>query len=112
MFRNYLTYNFGLNFHRSCVIVDLPAIARERLLRSSESVVHHLARAIQTSDPKEELRQLCVALLCLRDCRETLLEYAIRSRDLEARQEVLQDRLERLCLKASAAEGGQLALFG
>jgi hypothetical protein len=112
MFRNYLSYQFALNFDQECRTLLMPPQARERLLRSSTQMVHHFAKSLHAKDVKEISRFLCVSLINLRDCREIIDEIGVISDSIEARFNVLHSRLEQLCLKAAEAEEGQLRMFG
>jgi hypothetical protein len=112
MFKHYLSYQFAIAFHRSCGLLELSPHLKNRLLQSAETMLHQFAQSIHTRDPKDELRFLCVTLICLRDCKETLDEASVKNEDLWASYEVLHGRLEKICLDASAAEGGQFRMFG
>ena len=117
MFRHYLTYSLALSFHRFCCSIEIPAQIpkekRDRLIRSSETLIHHFALAIHTPDRKEESRFLAVALICLRDCQETFDEWLIAPQhEIRAQFITLHGRLEQLVLKAAEAEGGQLRMLG
>jgi hypothetical protein len=121
MFKYYLTYQFAVGFHRACGSLPLEHVKKERLLRSAETLIHQFATAIRTTDPKDELKHLCVALICVRDCKEILDEAEIRSpnmglgnptREVISKYEVLHQRLEQICEKASECEGGQLRMLG
>jgi hypothetical protein len=112
MFKHYLSYQFAISFHRSCGALELSTHVKNRLLQSAETMLHQFAQSIHTTDAKDELKFLCVALICLRDCKEILDEAGVRDEDLRASFEVLHGRLEKICLDASAVEGGQLRMFG
>ena len=121
MFKHFLTYTLALAFHRSCCALDFPpgipeALAKrqkDRLLRSSETLIHHFARAVHTQDIKEESRFLAVALLSLRDCRESFDEAGIAvQHEVRAQYRTLHGRLEQLVEKAASTEGGQLRMLG
>lgn len=112
MFKYYLTYQFAVGFHRACGSLPLEHVKKERLLRSAETLIHQFATAIRTTDPKDELKHLCVALICVRDCKETLDEAGIQSQEVFSKYEVLHQRLEQICMKASECEGGQLRMLG
>src|SRR4051812_2546520 len=101
MFKYYLTYQFAVGFHRSCASLQLEHARKERLLRSAETMIHQFSNAIRTKDPKDELKFLCVTLICVRDCKETLDELEQIPHELLSRFEVLHQRLEQICLKAS-----------
>jgi hypothetical protein len=112
MFKYYLTYQFAVGFHRSCGTLSAEHAKKERLLRSAETMLHQFSTAIRTKDPKDELKFLCVALLCARDCKETLDELKDVPKDILSQYEVLHQRLEQICLKASESNGGQLRMLG
>lgn len=116
MFKNYLTYNFALSFHRSCCAMDVtteaPQSVKDRLLRSSETMIHHFSRAIYTRDNKEESKCLFVALVALKDCLEIMNENKLEVRDLRSQYQVLEARLEQLAEKACAVENGQMRMLG
>lgn len=114
MFKHYLSYNLALSFHRSCLAVGVaqPTI-KHRLMRSSEAMINHFAKSLYTRDGKEESKNFFVSLTCLRDCKDTLDEAKITwGKELDSQYSVLSARLEQLCLNASAAEKGQLRMFG
>jgi hypothetical protein len=116
MFKYYLTYQFAVGFHRSCGSLALEHAVKERLLRSAETMMLQFSTAIRATDPKDELKFLCVALLCARDCKEILDETLGKSssipKDILSQYEVLHQRLEQICLKASECEGGQFRMLG
>lgn len=112
MFKHYLSYQLVLSFEQSCRGLELAPQSSSELLASCRKTVVHFATAIQTTDAKERLKNLCVALLCLRDCREVLDREDVKAFDVRGRYEVIHSRLENLCLEASDAEGGQLQLIG
>jgi hypothetical protein len=121
MFKYYLSYQFAVGFHRACGSLPLEHAKKERLLRSAETMIHQFATAIRATDPKDELKHLCVALLCARDCKETLDEAGVTdqnvglgnlTREVFSKYEVLHQRLEQICMKASECEGGQLRMLG
>ena len=112
MFRNYLTYQFALNFDQECRSILAPSDVRERLNRSSTQMINSFAKSLHVRDVKEVAAQLCVALINLRDCKEIVTEIGVYSDSLEARYNVLHSRLEQLCLKASESESGQLRMLG
>jgi hypothetical protein len=113
MFKHYLTYTLAQSFHRSCCSLELPAIQKERLLRSSEILIDHFAKAIHSQDKKEESRFLAVTLLALRDCKESLDEWKIPlNHELRSQFTTLHGRMEQLVLKAAEEEGGQLRMLG
>jgi hypothetical protein len=121
MFRNYLTYTLALSFHRSCCAIEAPAEIphglshkqKERLLRTTETMIHHFAQAIHTHDRKEESRHLAVALLCLRDAEESFEQWGMSlTHELRLQFRTLHGRLEQLVLKASEEENGQLRMLG
>lgn len=112
MFKHYLTYQFAVSFHRSVCLVEAETVKKERLLRSAENMLHQFSRAIRTTDSKDELKFLCVALICLRDCKESLEELKALSHAISSEYDVLHGRLEQICAKASDAEGGQLRMLG
>lgn len=114
MFKNYLTYSFVQNFQLACRELELPPRAQERLLRSADQMVHGMLRSIHATDPKDEVRFLVAALLSIRDCRATLEEAGAfpPGGHLRGRYDVAHGRLEKLCLAAAKAEGGQLRMLG
>lgn len=112
MFKNYLTYNFVLGFHRACAALELQHSIKERLLRSTETMIDQFAKSVHTTDPKDESRFLCVSMICLQDCRDILIENEIRVPEIDAKYAVLNQRLAQLCLKACEAESGQFRLLG
>lgn len=121
MFKNYLTYTLALSFHRSCCAIEAPSEIpmglstkqKERLLRTTETMIHHFARALHTQDRKEESRYLAVALICLRDAEESLDQWGLPStHELRYQYRTLHGRLEQLVLKASEEEHGQLRMLG
>lgn len=112
MFKNYLSYQLALSFDRECRMLEVPAPLLNRLMKSSADMVRHFAASLHTQDGKERSKGLFLALICLRDCNETLVENGINRFELRGRYEVLHGRLEQLCLAASEAEAGQLRMFG
>jgi hypothetical protein len=116
MFKNYLTYNLALSFHRSCMSleVSIPTI-KERLMRSSETMIHHFARSIHApSTPEGEKargKDYFVAMQCLQDCHETLKEAEVEDSELGKQYEVLYGRLEQLCLDAASEKNGQIRML-
>ena len=113
MFKNYLTYNLALSFHRSCLVLEITsAKIKERLMRSSETMIHQFAAFVHTRDPKDESKYLFVSLQCLRDCKESLDEAGVRANPILLQYEVLHARTEQLLLKASEKEQGQLRMLG
>jgi hypothetical protein len=112
MFKNYLSYQFALSFHQACMMLEAPPSLHQELTTRSGQVVDRFVMALRTTDAKERLKHLCVALLQLRDCRDFLHQSRIPPKDALGKWEVLHARLERLALDAADAEGGQLRLFG
>jgi hypothetical protein len=113
MFKNYLSYSLALGFHRSCCALDLASPRKERLVRSSETLIHHFALAVHTKDSKEESRTLAVALIALRDCLESLDELGVAPQhEVRSQYTTLHGRLEQLVEKAADKEGGQLRMLG
>jgi hypothetical protein len=114
MFKNYLTYTLAQSFHRTSCSIEMPTQAsKERLLRSSENLIHHFARSIHTQDPKEESKFFAVALICLRDCKETLEEFKFDpTHEIFNQYTLLHGRLEQLVLEAATSEGGQMRMLG
>ncbi len=112
MFKNYLSYQLALSFDRECRSLPLEPGPMHRLLKSSADMVRHFAQALHTSDGQDRSKNLFVALICLRDCRETLDEQKIDAFEILGRYQVLHGRLEQLCLDAAGAEDGQLRMFG
>jgi hypothetical protein len=114
MFKNYLTYTLAQSFHRTTCSIEMPSHeSKERLLRSSENLIHHFARSIHTQDPKEESKFFAVALICLRDCKDTLEEFKTDpTHEIFSQYTLLHGRLEQLCLDAATSEGGQMRMLG
>jgi hypothetical protein len=113
MFKNYLTYSFAQNFVLSCRSLEIDPVHKERLLKSADAMLLHLTRFMHATDPKDELRYLFVTLTCLRDCRESLDEWGTPwPEELRLQYDYVHARLERMCLDASEAEGGQLRMLG
>jgi len=113
MFKNYLTYNLALSFHRTCLTLEsVPNQTKERLMRSSETMIHHFARAVHSQNSKDEAKYLYVTLTCLRDCKETLEEAKLHPVALFLQYEVLHGRLQQICLKLADKEQGQLRMLG
>ncbi len=113
MFKNYLSYSLALSFHRTCCGLELPSPQKERLLRSSETLIHYFALAVHTKDRKEESRYLAVSLISLRDCLESMEELGIAPQhELRSQYVTLHARLEQLVEKACEKEGGQLRMLG
>lgn len=113
MFKNYLTYSFAQNFLLSCRSLEIDPVKKERLLRSADSMLLHFTRFMHAVDGKDEMRFLFVTITCLRDCKETLDEWGAPWPDpLRTQFEYVHGRLEKMCLDASAAEGGQFRMLG
>lgn len=112
MFKNYLTYSFAQNFLLSCRALEIDPVKKERLLKSADMMMLHFTRFVHTTDPKDEMRYLFVTLTCLRDCKETLDECGPSPDELRMQYDYVHSRLERLCLEASEAEGGQFRMLG
>lgn len=113
MFKHYLTYQFVLSFHQSCRALELQPTPKERLLRSAETLLHKFSTGLHARDPKEELKQFCVSLICLRECKEILRDAGFERQEIQGPLQVLEGRLEQLVGElADRVEGGQLRLFG
>jgi hypothetical protein len=113
MFKNYLTYNLVLSFHRSCLVLELPSTKlKERLMKSSEQMIHQFTSSLHAKDSKDEARFLFSTLISLRDCLESLREAGTIFSELESQFVVIQARLEQLCLKAATKENGQTRMLG
>ncbi len=112
MFKNYLTHQFALSFDRGCHSLEIGVPWREQLRVCSRNMLVYFERSLQDRKPQEELRNLCVSILYLRECRDVLNQARVEDSELWSRFEVLHGRLERLCANASQDEGGQLRLFG
>ena len=112
MFKNYLTYQFALNFDRGCHSLEVAPPWQEQLRVCSRNMLIFFERSVRDKEPQEELRNLCVSILYLRECREIMTQARIEDRDLLTRFEVVHGRLERLCANASVDQDGQLRLFG
>ena len=112
MFKNFLTYSFALRFQRSCQLLKIPRSLHERLMQSGSTLTQQFHLSTRAPDPKDELKHLCVALMALRDCRETLEQTGALSGDLKVEFTILHARIEQLCLKASEADHGQLRMLG
>lgn len=100
MFRNYLTYQFVLNFDRACSLVELPVARKLELLRCSQNLVRYFAASIEAKDERERSKAIVVALLYLRDCKSVLNEASVELRELAGPYEVLKSKLERMCGEA------------
>jgi len=112
MFKHYLTYGFVVRFHRTCQSLALPIPIQRRLMKSADQLLQYFTRSIHAKDPKDELKWLCVAVWSLRDCKEILTESGAKNDALNAEYDVLNQRLEQICLKASEVENGQLRMLG
>jgi hypothetical protein len=111
MFKNYLTHSFVVRFHQTCVMLEIPRHVKSRVVRSSEQLLDQMNQAVKAEDVKREAAFLCAALLCLRDALETLHSNGIRIPELDKDGALLQKRLEDLCVKAAASDGGQLRML-
>lgn len=115
MFKHYLTYQFALRFEATCRTAspDIPIPLQSELLRCARAMLDHFSRALQATDPKEISRCMFVSLTYLRDCRETLAQAGLApSEEFQSSFDVLQARLERICLEVCKSEGGQLRMLG
>lgn len=113
MFKNYLTYQFALSFHQLCLIADIAeAPKKNRLLRSAEQMIQSFTRSLHAKKAEDEGRHFFSALTNLRECREELVDSGILFGEIESKYHIIHERLERLCEKASAAEGGQYRMLG
>ena len=110
MFKNYLTYQFAVNFERGCNIVEIQNPFKADLQHCATAMLNYFTRSIQTQDKVERSKSLFVALTYLRDCKQTLEQSGIK--DLDAKYEILNLRLEHLCEEACKAEGGQFRMLG
>lgn len=113
MFKNYLTYQFALSFHQLCLIADVAeAPKKNRLLRSAEQMIQSFTRSLHAKRPEDEGRHFFSALTNLRECRDELVDTGLLFGELESKYQIIHDRLEKLCEKAAAAEGGQYRMLG
>jgi hypothetical protein len=118
MFKNYLSYQLSLSFHRTAVEwLGANSQVRARVIASAETLTRHFSLAIQSPDHRDEAKHMLVTLQALRDCRETWLEWSQASgaplpRDLESQFRVLNDRIEQICWKLADRSLGQLQLIG
>ena len=113
MFKHYLTHSFVQNFHRACIAFEIgPTATRDRLNRSAALLWTHFDRSLRASDRKEIAKDLCVALICLRDCREILDESSLKDPEIERLYPVVHGRIEKLLEEAAdLAERGQLRMI-
>jgi hypothetical protein len=107
MFRHYLTYQMALGFESVCRTTGNP-----ELLRCAQAMLHHLSLALHRRDPKEVSKSFYVTLTYLRDCQELLDREHIDAFEVRGKWEVLNARLEQLCLDACSVEKGQLRMLG
>lgn len=112
MFKSYLTYNLALGFDQACRTLELPVPLKDRLLRSSGTMVQHFSRSLYTQDPKEQARCFFVALVNLRDTKDILLEAGYPFSSIQSKYDFLHERMEKLCDKMADKENGQFRLFG
>lgn len=113
MFKNYLTYQFALSFHQLCLIADVAEAPRKnRLLRSAEQMIQSFTRSLHAKRADDEGRHFFSALTNLRECRDELAECGLLFGEIESKYKIIHDRLEKLCEKAAAAEGGQYRMLG
>lgn len=113
MFKNYLTYQFALSFHQLCLLADVAeAPAKNRVLRSAEQMIQSFTRSLHAKKPDEEGRHFFSSLLNLRECRDELVEVGLFMGEIQTKYQIIHDRLEKLCEKAAASEGGQYRMLG
>jgi hypothetical protein len=113
MFKNYLTYQFALSFHQLCLIADVAeAPKKNRLLRSAEQMIQSFTRSLHAKRADEEGRHFFSALTNLRECKDQLDECGLFFGELASKFQIIHDRLEKLCEKAAASEGGQYRMLG
>ncbi len=111
MFKHYLTYQIAQSFDRLCGAAEMPVPSKDRLLKSSRTMLAQFTRSLHVTDAAERSKALFVALICVRDCKETLDENRVEAFEIRGRWEVLHGRLEKLCEMAADAEKGQLRMF-
>ena len=104
MFKHHLTYQLALGFDRNTRVALIDPAVRENLIQSSEKMLDHLARSFSTLDPVEESKNIVVALMCLRDCHNILVKAGLEVSNLKSKYEMLERRLETLCLKVLQPE--------
>ena len=102
MFKHYLTYQFAQSFDRACRHAAVSDPVREKLIHSSTQMLDHFKRGLESEDRKKMASLLFVALLCLRDCMETLEAFGMRVREIEVPFQVLEKRLEQLLSECRA----------
>lgn len=112
MFKNYLTHQFALHFERQCSGLTLSEILKSELGACAHNVLIYFERSLRTQDRPEELRNVAVALLYLRECETLLRQAQVEDSLLWSRYAILQGRFEKICEKLAQDEGGQLRLFG
>ena len=112
MFKNFLTYQFALNFDQACHLLNLETQAQSELSRCSRGMLHHFHMSIRSRDRIEISKSLFVAITYLRDCREILDQAKIDDFEIRSKFEILHSRLEQLIVAASEAEDGQLRMLG
>jgi hypothetical protein len=113
MYKNYLTYQFALSFHQLCLVADVAeAPAKYRLLRSAEQMIQSFTRSLHAKKLADEGRHYFAALLNLREAREELERCGLYFGELQAKYEIIHERLEKLCEKCAKAEGGQFRMLG
>ncbi len=113
MFKNYLTYQFALSFHQLCLVADIAeAPKKNRLLRSAEQMIQSFTHSLHAKRPSEEGRHFFSALLNLRECHDELIDSGVFFGELQSKYKIIHDRLEQLCEKAAASEGGQFRMLG
>lgn len=116
MFKNYLSYEFALNFDRNCSTLELPEPEKNELLRCSRQMVQYFTRALYAKNDSDRCRHLFVALTYLRDCKE-VLDHLRNTAGLKPEEAlryyaIVHERLEQLCLDASDSEQGQIRMLG
>jgi len=113
MFKNYLSYQFALSFHQLCLLADVAEVpAKNRVLRSAEQMIQSFTRSLHAKKPDEEGRHFFSALLNLRECRDELSDVGLFFGEIQTKYEIIHERLEKLCEKAAATEGGQYRMLG
>ncbi len=111
MFKSYLTYNLALGFDQACRTLELPVALKDRLLRSSGTMIQNFSRSLYTQDTKEQARCFFVALMSLRDTKDIINESGHSFAQLQSKYDFLHERMEKLCDKVADKENGQFRFF-
>jgi hypothetical protein len=143
MFKNFLTYEWAIRFQSQIQAQsELAPKRKDRALKSSALLVHHLSRAVHSENGKDAARHYCVSVMCLRDAweeiaaekdeiserqasRTTLVTQSVDGSSrvatltfpewvtaLEGVFRTLEHRLVELTEKASSVENGQFRMLG